>query len=106
MAVINPGVAQPHVPVTGKQADKNVDGGKKFDDSGETHAEILSKKYRTFVSGCLSGYNSQFMNRGVAQPGSAPALGAGGRRFKSSRPDYHRNAKELGVANNQLLCVS
>ncbi len=27
--------------------------------------------------------------RGVAQPGSAPALGAGGRRFKSSRPDHH-----------------
>src|SRR3990172_6806162 len=26
-------------------------------------------------------------HRGVAQPGSAPALGAGGRRFKSSRPD-------------------
>ena len=26
--------------------------------------------------------------RGVAQPGSAPALGAGGRRFKSSRPDH------------------
>ena len=25
--------------------------------------------------------------RGVAQPGSAPALGAGGRRFKSSRPE-------------------
>src|SRR6202035_2658588 len=25
--------------------------------------------------------------RGVAQPGSAPALGAGGRRFKSYRPD-------------------
>ena len=25
--------------------------------------------------------------RGVAQPGSAPAWGAGGRRFKSSRPD-------------------
>ena len=25
--------------------------------------------------------------RGVAQPGSAPALGAGSRRFKSSRPD-------------------
>ncbi len=31
--------------------------------------------------------------RGVAQPGSAPALGAGGRRFKSCRPDHylHRN---------------
>jgi uncharacterized protein (DUF433 family) len=27
--------------------------------------------------------------RGVAQPGSAPALGAGGRRFKSSRPDHY-----------------
>ena len=26
--------------------------------------------------------------RGVAQPGSAPAWGAGGRRFKSSRPDH------------------
>ncbi|GAH29288.1 unnamed protein product, partial [marine sediment metagenome] len=25
---------------------------------------------------------------GVAQLGSAPALGAGGRRFKSSRPDF------------------
>ena len=27
-------------------------------------------------------------SRGVAQPGSAPALGAGGRRFESSRPDF------------------
>src|SRR5579883_697553 len=27
------------------------------------------------------------MSRGVAQPGSAPALGAGGRPFKSARPD-------------------
>src|SRR5262245_50896244 len=26
--------------------------------------------------------------RGVAQPGSAPALGAGARRFKSSHPDH------------------
>ena len=24
----------------------------------------------------------------MAQPGSAPALGAGGRRFESGRPDY------------------
>jgi hypothetical protein len=28
-----------------------------------------------------------FTGRGVAQPGSAPALGAGGRRFESCRPD-------------------
>src|SRR6267143_3313810 len=27
--------------------------------------------------------------RGVAQPGSAPALGAGGPRFKSGRPDQN-----------------
>ena len=26
--------------------------------------------------------------RGVAQPGSAPALGAGGPRFESGRPDH------------------
>ncbi len=26
--------------------------------------------------------------RGVAQPGSAPALGAGGRAFESPRPDH------------------
>jgi hypothetical protein len=29
--------------------------------------------------------------RGVAQPGSAPALGAGGPRFKSARPDQFTN---------------
>ena len=30
-----------------------------------------------------------FTRRGVAQRGSAPALGAGGRRFKSCRPDHY-----------------
>ena len=30
--------------------------------------------------------------RGVAQPGSAPALGAGGRRFKSYRPDQFKSS--------------
>ena len=29
-----------------------------------------------------------FYGRGVAQPGSAPEWGSGGRRFKSSRPDH------------------
>src|SRR5690348_13282208 len=35
------------------------------------------------------GYNRKDLprSRGVAQPGSAPALGAGGRWFKSNRPD-------------------
>src|SRR5439155_7504926 len=31
-------------------------------------------------------------SRGVAQPGSAPALGAGGRWFESSRPDHFLRA--------------
>ena len=29
-------------------------------------------------------------SRGVAQPGSAPALGAGGREFESRRPDQRK----------------
>src|SRR5713226_5313852 len=33
-------------------------------------------------------YSNQITCRGVAQPGSAPALGAGGHRFKSCRPDH------------------
>ena len=32
--------------------------------------------------------NSYYYIRGVAQPGSAPALGAGGRVFESLRPDH------------------
>ena len=35
----------------------------------------------------LSDSDRDNFRRGVAQPGSAPALGAGSRRFKSSRPD-------------------
>ena len=36
----------------------------------------------------LSLKNGPSVCRGVAQPGSAPALGAGSRRFKSGRPDH------------------
>ena len=36
-------------------------------------------------------------SRGVAQPGSAPALGAGGRWFESSRPDqFDQESRTLG----------
>ena len=35
--------------------------------------------------------------RGVAQPGSAPALGAGGRRFKSGRPDHTYKTSDFGL---------
>ena len=31
--------------------------------------------------------------RGVAQPGSAPVLGTGGRRFESCRPDFKKAKK-------------
>jgi hypothetical protein len=41
-------------------------------------------------------------NRGVAQPGSAPALGAGGRWFESSRPD-HLPPVHSGHMGNTLL---
>ena len=34
-------------------------------------------------------------SRGVAQPGSAPALGAGGPRFKSARPDHFQRFQRL-----------
>ena len=40
--------------------------------------------------------------RGVAQPGSAPALGAGSRRFKSSLPDQSDPCEQcLEVINGQ-----
>ena len=38
-----------------------------------------------FLRASLASYS-----RGVAQSGSVPALGAGGRKFKSSRPDHYR----------------
>ena len=34
--------------------------------------------------------------RGVAQPGSAPALGAGGRRFESSHLDINKKTIRKG----------
>ena len=42
-------------------------------------------------------FGAVFKNRGVAQPGSAPGWGPGGRRFKSSRPDQHPCQKFIGV---------
>jgi putative endonuclease len=41
--------------------------------------------------------------RGVAQPGSAPALGAGSRRFKSSRPD--QISKSFHIKNLPLVTL-
>ena len=38
------------------------------------------------------GMTSIRNNRGVAQPGSAPGLGPGGRRFESCRPDISKQS--------------
>ncbi len=48
----------------------------------ETSEEIRSRACLESEAGYVPG-----LNRSVAQPGSAPAWGAGGRRFKSSRSD-------------------
>ena len=42
--------------------------------------------------------------RGVAQSGSAPALGAGGREFESRRPDQP-SATEIRYASTHLQAI-
>ena len=42
-------------------------------------------------------------SRGVAQPGSAPALGAGGRRFESGRPDHFAGDSHDGLRADTAL---
>jgi hypothetical protein len=49
--------------------------------------------------------SQNFEKRGVAQSGSAPALGAGSRRFKSSRPD-HFFMSSSGLLNPLLLVLN
>src|SRR5512139_3243218 len=55
---------------------------------------------------CRKGLRACGVARGVAQPGSAPALGAGCRRFKSSRPDQLLRLKignlEFEISNLQF----
>jgi hypothetical protein len=50
--------------------------------------KIFSKVYPSFPQ--VFTLYSQTLIRGVAQPGSAPYWGCGGRRFKSSRPDQNK----------------
>lgn len=50
-------------------------------------------------------YNGRSLVRDVAQPGSAPALGAGGRRFESDYPDQEfKKAQRNFFA--ELFCCS
>ena len=53
---------------------------------GDLH-NILFPKFAIAINPELSYLTCSFKRRGVAQPGSAPALGAGCRGFKSLRPD-------------------
>ena len=53
-------------------------------------------------------YNRRGRERGVAQPGSAPALGAGGRWFESSRPDHFprfRTRVTPAMASQPTPCI-
>ena len=52
-------------------------------------SQLTGHRDQLFWNRCKIGYNTETRSlcRGVAQPGSAPALGAGGHRFKSCRPD-------------------
>ena len=54
----------------------------------ETIVLLSSATYDTILSTTKS--------RGVAQPGSAPAWGAGGRRFESVHPDQSKHSKFCG----------
>src|SRR2546422_2895989 len=47
----------------------------------------------------------EFERRGVAQPGSAPALGAGGPRFESARPDQISPIQEVTEARFWRCCI-
>jgi hypothetical protein len=50
-------------------------------------AHSLTRVLSSFL-GSGAAVSSERASRGVAQPGSAPGSGPGGRRFKSSRPDH------------------
>src|SRR5712664_884729 len=47
----------------------------------------------------------EFERRGVAQPGSAPALGAGGPRFESARPDQILVDQQFTESRFPCCCV-
>src|SRR5260370_5120256 len=68
-------------------------------------AESGRKRQSTFWEGTNVTRRPSFIiriSRGVAQPGSAPALGAGGPRFKSARPDQYSSQ---GVRSHALTLV-
>ena len=61
---------------------------------------LLGRAIRSFwvFSTAPPRRKSMARGRGVAQPGSAPVLGTGGREFESRRPDHHLNRTWFGGA--------
>ena len=60
---------------------------------------------RSFFNASPFQFFSSFCRRGVAQLGSAPALGAGGRRFKSCRPDHIPHSSDIFCGYKHKLAV-
>src|SRR5215212_10133756 len=54
----------------------------------------------------MAGCYNNLLSRDVAQPGSAPRSGRGGRRFKSSRPDFiKRSAFDCSLPGDILVTM-
>jgi hypothetical protein len=53
----------------------------------QPHPGLLAEDARLAAVEAKQGYDDQIHHRGVAQLGSAPVSGTGGRRFKSGLPD-------------------
>ena len=66
----------------------NLPSGKTCRKGGRPARRRWSPQSSPLWAASLVSYTSQC--RGVAQPGSAPAWGAGGRQFKSGRPDQQK----------------
>ena len=60
----------------------------------------MVRSFRSLDKVVVRGYRFLGLVRDVAQPGSAPAWGVGGRRFKSGRPDHF---VFLEIYKNQAL---
>ena len=72
-----------YYPPLGRTFAELSDGGQ----GAVSHRGRAVASVRRLLRECYLLVRGRLMIRGVAQPGSAPALGAGGRGFKSSHPD-------------------
>src|SRR5881628_2848517 len=63
----------------------------------------MKRKQLQRLAAAALRYNSHL--RGVAQPGSVPAWGAGGREFKSRRPDQSPTSMNRLVAGAAIVLL-